>query len=167
MGVLDMKWQEAAIIYQLTVNHQETTNVFGNWDYLTHQVIASPFKPIDYIDKMDIFGYRYIENQKPTLSNYLVIEIKKNIVNTQDVLQLMKYVDWVKNEYAFGDYSMIKAFLVGYAFTDDAISKFADIVERKFIYGVRPSVSATWNDVKLVTYSFNALTNFIDFAIVA
>ncbi len=78
---------EAAIIYQLTVNYQETTNVFGNWDYLTHQVIASPFKPIDYIDKMDIFGYRYIENQKPTLSNYIVIEIKKNIVNTQDVLQ--------------------------------------------------------------------------------
>ncbi len=81
--------------------------------------------------------------------------------------KLMKYADWVKNEYAFGDYSMIKAFLVGYAFTDDVISKFADIVERKFIYGVRPSVSQLGNDVKLATYSFNALTNFIDFAIVA
>jgi hypothetical protein len=158
---------EAAIIFQLTINHPQTTNIFGNWDYLTHQVIASPFKPIDYIDKMDIFGYRYIENQKPTLSNYLVIEIKRNTVNAQDILQLMKYVDWVKNEYAFGDYGMIKAFIVGFEFTDDALAEFENIVERKFIYGVRPSVSATWNDVKLVSYSFNAQTNLLDFEIVA
>jgi hypothetical protein len=158
---------ETAIIFQLTINNQQTTNIFGNWDYLTHQVIASPFKPIDYIDKMDIFGYRYIENQKPTLSNYLVIEIKRNTVNAQDILQLMKYVDWVKNEYAFGDYGMIKAFIVGFEFTDDALEEFENIVERKFIYGVRPSVSATWNDVKLVRYSFNAQTNLLDFEIVA
>ncbi|MDP3436204.1 MAG: hypothetical protein Q8S04_03090 [Bacteroidales bacterium] len=156
---------EAAIIYQLTTNHNETINIFGKWDYLSHQVIASPFKPIDYIDKMDIFGYRYIENQKPTLSNYLVIEIKRGSINTQDILQLMKYVDWVKNEYSFGDYSMIKAFLVGYEFTNDALSDFAEIVERKYIFGVRPAVSATWNDVKLVTYSFNNQSNLLDFEI--
>ena len=158
---------EAAIIFQLTINHPQTTNIFGSWDYLTHQVIASPFKPIDYIDKMDIFGYRYIENQKPTLSNYLVIEIKRNAVNAQDVLQLMKYVDWVKNEYAFGDYGMIKAFIVGNEFTEDALTEFENIVERRFIYGVRPSVSATWNDVKLISYSFNEQTNLLDFQIVA
>jgi hypothetical protein len=158
---------EAAIIFQLTMNHPQTTNIFGYWDYLTHQVIASPFKPIDYIDKMDIFGYRYIENQKPTLSNYLVIEIKRNAVNAQDVLQLMKYVDWVKNEYAFGDYGMIKAFIVGNEFTEDALAEFENIVERRFIYGVRPSVSATWNDVKLISYSFNEKTNLLDFKIVA
>jgi len=158
---------EAAIIFQLTINHPQTTNIFGSWDYLTHQVIASPFKPIDYIDKMDIFGYRYIENQKPTLSNYLVIEIKRNAVNAQDVLQLMKYVDWVKNEYAFGDYGMIKAFIVGNEFTEDALAEFENIVERRFIYGVRPSVSATWNDVKLISYSFNEQTNLLDFQIVA
>jgi hypothetical protein len=62
---------------------------------------------------------------------------------------------------------MIKAFLVGHEFTEDALSEFADIVERKFIYGVRPSVSATWNDVKLVKYSFNAQTNLLNFEIVA
>lgn len=158
---------EAALIFQLTIRHQQTLNIFGNWDYLTHQVIASPFKPIDYIDKMDIFGYRYIENQKPTISNYLVIEIKRKSVNVQDVLQLMKYVDWVKNEYAFSDYGMIKAFLVGFDFTQDALAEFENIVERKFIYGVRPSVSANWNDVKLIKYSFNEQTNLLDFEVVA
>ena len=158
---------EASIIYQLTSNHQQTVDVFDNWDYLTHQIIASPFKPIDYVDKMDIFGYRFIQNQKPTISNYLVIEIKKGIVDTQDVLQIMKYVDWVKNEYAFGDYSMIKAFLVGHGFTDDAMEEFTNIVERKYIYGVRPSISAIWNDVKLVRYSFNPDTDLLDFEIIA
>ena len=158
---------EASLIYQLTSNHQHTVDVFGIWDYLTHQVIASPFKPIDYIDKMDVFGYRYIQNQKPTISNYLVVEIKKGTVDTQDILQLMKYVDWVKNEYAFGDYSMIKAFLVGFNFTENALETFTEIVERNFIYGVRPSVSAIWNNVKLVSYSFNLNTNLLDFEIVA
>ena len=42
----------------------------------------------------------------------------------KDVLQLMKYVDWVKNEYAFGDYGMIKAFIVGNEFTEDALAEF-------------------------------------------
>ena len=32
------------------------------YDYVTHQVIASPFKPLAYIDKMDIFAYRYLED---------------------------------------------------------------------------------------------------------
>lgn len=158
---------EAAIIFQLTIKHQQTINVFGNWDYLTHQVVASPFKPVDYMDKMDVFGYRYIENQKPTICNYLVIEIKKGKVDSQDILQLMKYVDWIKNEYAFGDYSMIKAFLVGSEFTEKAINEFSEIVERKFIYGVRPSVSSVWNDVKLIKYTFNTETNLLNFEIIA
>jgi hypothetical protein len=147
---------EASLIYQLTSNHQPTVEIFGNWDYLTHQVIASPFKPIDYMDKMDVFGYKFIQNQNPTISNYLVVEIKKGIIDSQDILQLMKYVDWVKNEYAYGDYSMIKAsydrfWIYGRCYW----LNFNQIVERKFIHGVRPSVSAEWKNVKLVSYSFN------------
>lgn len=50
------------------------------YDYVTHQVIASPFKPLAYIDKMDIFAYRYLENfpdtEKP-IEKYMVIELKK------------------------------------------------------------------------------------------
>lgn len=158
---------EAAIIHQISNGHEPTINVFQSWDYLSHQVIASPFKPIDYMDKMDIFGYRFIVNQKPTISNYLVIEIKRGVVDVQDILQLMKYVDWVKNEYAFGDYNMIKAYLVGYNFTDNALATFREQIERKFIYGVRPSVAAVWNNVKLVTYRFNQENNLLDFQIIA
>jgi hypothetical protein len=154
---------EASLLFQISNNHQETIDVFGNWDYLTHQVIASPFKPIDYMDKMDVFGYRYIENQEPTISDYLVVEIKKDKINSQDILQLMKYVDWVKNEYAHGDYSMIKAFMLGYNYTQDALDTIFQNVKRKFIKGVRPSISTEWSSVKLIEYRFNPMSNLIDF----
>lgn len=158
---------EASLIYQLTSNHQQTVEIFGNWDYLTHQVIASPFKPIDYMDKMDVFGYKFIQNQNPTISNYLVVEIKKGIINSQDILQLMKYVDWVKNEYSYSDYSMINAYMIGFGYTEDALLNFTQMVERKFIQGVRPSVSAEWKNVKLVSYIFNTDENILDFVITA
>lgn len=154
---------EASLIYQITNNSQNAIDIFGSWDYLTHQVIASPFKPVDYMDKMDIFGYKYIQNQKPTISDYLVVEIKKDEINSQDILQLMKYVDWVKNEYAYGDYSMIKAFMLGFSYTQDALDTFLENVERKFIKGVRPSVSTEWKNVKLIQYRFNEENNLLDF----
>lgn len=154
---------EASLIYQISINSENTINVFGSWDYISHQVIASPFKPIDYMDKMDVFGYRYIQNQKPTISDYLVVEIKRDEINSQDILQLMKYVDWVKNEYAYGDYSMIKAFMLGFSYTQDALNTYIENVERKFIKGVRPSVSTEWKNVKLIQYRYNQNDNLLDF----
>ena len=57
---------EAGILYQLASSDKHTTDTFGNWDYISHQVVASPFKPIDYMDKMDLFGYSYIyQNTNP------------------------------------------------------------------------------------------------------
>ena len=154
---------EASLIYQITNNLENALNIFGSWNYITHQVIASPFKPVDYMDKMDVFGYKYIQDQKPTISDYLVVEIKKDEINSQDILQLMKYVDWVKNEYAYGDYSMIKAFMLGFSYTQDALDTFLENVERKFIKGVRPSVSTEWKNVKLIQYRFNQENNLLDF----
>ncbi len=154
---------EASLIYQITNNLQNTINIFDYWDYITHQVIASPFKPVDYMDKMDVFGYKYIQNQKPTISDYLVVEIKKDEIDSQDILQLMKYVDWVKNEYAYGDYSMIKAFMLGFSYTQDALDTYLENIERKFIKGVRPSVSTEWKNVKLIQYRFNEESNLLDF----
>lgn len=154
---------EASLIYQIANNSQNAVNIFGSWDYITHQVIASPFKPVDYMDKMDVFGYKYIQGQKPTISDYLVVEIKKDEINSQDILQLMKYVDWIKNEYAYGDYSMIKAFMLGFSYTQNALDTFLENVERKFIKGVRPSISTEWKNVKLIQYRFNEENNLLDF----
>ena len=67
-------------------------------------------------------------------SNYLVVEIKKGLIVTHNLLQLMKYLDWVKSEYAYGDYSKIKAFIVGFGYIDDALLNFKQISGRKFIH---------------------------------
>ena len=32
---------------------KQNSTPFGKWDYISHQVAASPFKPVDYMDKMD------------------------------------------------------------------------------------------------------------------
>lgn len=97
---------EASIINKISNGYKNTIKTIGNWDYISHQVIASPFKPIDYMDKIDIFGYKYIENFN-TISDYLVIELKAKKAEVDNLYQLLKYVDWVNQEYTFGDYSMI------------------------------------------------------------
>ena len=44
---------EAAMVYDLCNGNISS---LGAWDYVSHQVIASPFKPVDYMDKIDVFA---------------------------------------------------------------------------------------------------------------
>jgi hypothetical protein len=157
---------EASLLFQLSNNHRDTVDIFGSWDYLSHQVIASPFKPIDYMDKMDIFGYSFIEGYTPTISKYLVIELKKDSSNVEDVDQLLKYVDWVNDEYAHGDYLMINSFLVASDFNDDVINYAKENGIRKYTIGRRPAKSGEWANIKLVKYSYNKDSNLVDFEVI-
>lgn len=146
---------EAGILFQLSTKEEETIRIFGEWDYLSHQVVASPFKAIDYMDKMDIFGYSYIPGFKPTIANYLVCELKKDIGHEEDVDQLLKYVDWVKDEYCFGDYSPVKSYLIAYDFDDNATAYARDNVKRLYTLGRRPAKSLIWKDLSLVKYRYS------------
>lgn len=138
------------------------TQIFGDWDYLTHQVIASPFKPIDYMDKMDVFGYRYIKNFS-TISKYLVIEIKKDKADEKVINQVMKYVDWVNQEYSYGDYNMIEAYIVAYDFPESVIKMKNEIAIRNFVKGGRNAVSLKWNNLKLIKYHFDSSAKVLSF----
>lgn len=158
---------EASILYQLSYEDNATIAVFGNWDYLSHQVIASPFKPIDYMDKMDIFGYSFITGFSPTKSKYLVVELKKGDTIAENIEQLLKYVDWVKDEYCFGDYSAIHAFLVAYNFSEEIIRYKNENARRRYIVGRRPARSLEWINLKLVKYSYNSYTGKVDFGLLA
>ncbi|NQU87719.1 MAG: hypothetical protein HQ541_18365 [Mariniphaga sp.] len=157
---------EAGILSQLTTKDETTIQVFGDWDYLSHQVIASPFKPIDYIDKMDVFGYSYITGYSPTRSRYLVIEIKKDKANAQDIEQLMKYVGWVKDEYCYGDYSMIESYLVAYEFEKNILDYRDKVALRKYTLGRRPAISGEWKNLKIIKYFFDNQHERLQFDIV-
>ena len=124
---------------------------FGKWDYISHQVAASPLKPIDYMDKMDIFGYRYIPGYD-VKSKYLIAELKKDSASTDIVEQIMKYVDWVSNEYANKDYSMIEAFIIASDFDDDVIPLVQEHCVRNYTKGFRPTEFCVWNSLKMVKY---------------
>lgn len=142
---------EAALLDILSNNRD---SIFGKWDYISHQVVASPFKPIDYMDKMDVFGFKYIDGFD-TISKYLTIEIKKDAAKRDVVNQVMKYVDWINEEYAYGDYGMIQAFIVAYDFSDDVIEYRNSVCIRNYTRGRRPTISGIWKNVRLIKYSFS------------
>ena len=144
---------EAALLQTLS---KRSDTVFGHWDYLTQQLIASPFKPLDYIDKIDVYGYRFSTKYKEEprlITKYLVIELKKGNINKAAVEQTMQYVDWVCREYAAGDYSKIKAYAVG----TGAVKKINEIIEencqRGFIARSHPAESVLWNDLTVIDYA--------------
>ncbi|HSU53879.1 MAG TPA: hypothetical protein VLT36_07480, partial [Candidatus Dormibacteraeota bacterium] len=158
---------EAGLLFQLSNRQPATASVFGTYDYLHHQVVASPFKPVDYIDKMDVFGYSYVPGFEPTKSRFLVGEVKKDEGLLQDLEQLMKYVDWVKEEYASGDYSMIRAFLVAYDFEAEAIERLHEVASRRYVIGRRPAVSREWKDLKLVRYRYDSSAKRLVFSVIS
>lgn len=155
---------EAGLIFQLATNEVETINIFGIADYISHQVIASPFKPVDYMDKMDIFTYSYIPNYK-TKDIFNVIELKKDTGSIEDVDQTLKYVDWIKEEYASQDYSSIKAYLVAYSFNEDVLNYVEEHAVRNYTLGRRPITNGVWNSLKLVEYRFNEGTQKLEFTL--
>lgn len=156
---------EASLLMQITSRISDTLRIFGNWDYLSHQVPASPFKPIDYMDRMDVFGYRYIKGYK-TISKYLVVELKKDSASIDDIEQVLKYVDWVREEYAFGDYSMIEAALVANSIGEDVVKYAENIAERNYTIGRRPVKSARWTNLKLIQYLYDDKLGIVEFDLV-
>jgi len=49
---------------------------------------------LEYVDKMDMFGYKYITGFRGTISKYLIIELKKEKALIEDIEHVMEYVDW-------------------------------------------------------------------------
>ncbi|QGG50676.1 hypothetical protein [Lysinibacillus pakistanensis] len=141
---------EAAIVDNISNN--SSSSIFGEWDYVSHQVVASPFKPVDYMDKMDVFGYRYIAGFS-TISKYLTIEIKKDRATEDVVHQIMKYVDWINQEYS-NDYGMIEAFVVAKHFPKEVINLKNKIGRRVYTKGRRPAMTLEWSNLRFIKYRY-------------
>lgn len=143
---------EASLLNQLSNHEMKTIDAFGDWKYLSHQVPASPMKPVDYMDKIDVFGYSWLRGYEgEVIDGYLVAELKKDEVGPLEILQVMKYVDWVCKEYTGGDYGLIKAYLVGFTIDVEAIREHKRDFERAFLTK-RPPVNLVWNSLQFVEY---------------
>ena len=143
---------EGALLQGLSAG---TTTAMGPWDYLTHQLIASPFKPLQYIDKIDVFGYRFsqhYQDEPKLITKYLLVEMKKDVINRAALEQTMQYVDWICNEYASGDYSKIEAFVVGDRAARNIDESIEDICQRSYIAETHPAKPEKWNNIKIVQY---------------
>lgn len=141
---------EAAVVYDLC--HDGIPGL-GCWDYVSHQVVASPFKPIDYMDRIDVFAMRYLSETKIPCK-YLVIELKKDGADRATIDQVLKYVDWVRSEYAYGDYEAIEASIIAAEYQDDTFEYFANAVQRYYTLGSHPVRNVQWRALKLIRYTY-------------
>ena len=110
-------------------------------------------KAVDYMDQMDVFGYRWLPGYEGEIvGSFMIAELKKDKATGDDISQVMRYVDWVCETYTSGDYSMVEAFLVAHSFDLESINNALDQVARNYVVGVKPPKSVTWNSLVLATY---------------
>ena len=62
--------------FQLARHDPVSINQFGIWDYVTHQLVASPPKPPAFNDWIDLVGYSRIPRIK-TIGTYHVAKLKR------------------------------------------------------------------------------------------
>lgn len=62
----------------------------------------------------------------------MLIEIKKDTATIEAVNQVIKYIDWINEEYTYGDYSIIGAFIIVYEFSNQVIENRNRICIRKY-----------------------------------
>jgi hypothetical protein len=154
---------EVAVVERIAGARKDPCPTFGRWDFVTHQFTASPFKPVSYMDRIDVFGYR--RGRYGAITDFLVIELKKDGAGADEVAQLMKYVDWTAREFAGGDYSAVHAFLVAFDFDESLNASLQQIAERGYTVGSRPAVSRVWTQISLIRYHYDHTDQRLHFAI--
>lgn len=168
---------EAALVNSLNTGNSASIEKLT---YVSHQVSASPAKPVEYMEWIDVFGYKTTSDLvKKGISitfakdQYYVIEIKRDSlglkhnrkkapkwVNTNKAVanQLMKYVDWVAKNYASNKYPMVKGVIVANDFDDEFIDYCKEMCVRNYNSGYRDASPSVWNNIELIKYSFNGQT---------
>ena len=135
--------------------------LLGYWDFISRQYPASPEKPSEYVDFMDVFGYRYVEgyDREGIVSKYVVMELKSKEVDEDTILQVMKYVDWICKEFAHNDYSMIEAYIIGYSKGEDLLKDNEKLYTRNYIKSSKHNANRgidveteEWKNVKFINY---------------
>ena len=173
-GIKEEMAIEAAVVNALSSGLEP----FDRMSYVTHQVSASPAKPVEYMEWMDIFGYSISDDLSGGnipiqfgINKYYVMEIKREFLHLQPprrgretksiqktkaiANQLMKYVDWIAKNYASGNYPMVKGVLIANGFDNQFIEYCQSVCIRNYNIGYRNSTPAVWQNFELIRYSFD------------
>ncbi len=153
-----------------TVNALAKGNLadLGKWDYIARQVVASPIKPVIYMDKIDVFAINFLQipgyKQPKVPCRFLILELKRGSANDETVDQIMKYVDWVCKTYAYGDYDLIDAAIIAHEIPPKVKQYSTSNAIRNYTQGTHPSINKCWNSLKFYEYRYDEInenTNFI------
>ena len=68
--------------------------------------------------------------------------------------QVLKYVDWVCSEYAYGDYEAIEACIIAAEYPENIGDYYRDVVQRYYTLGSHPVRNKQWCDLRLLRYSY-------------
>lgn len=143
---------EAAVVD--TIQNDEFKGV--KYDYVNRQVIASPFKPLQFIDKIDVLAYKYLHqfpDERKPVEQYLIIELKKGKALKATISQTMRYVDWVCKEYASGNYSRIKAYIIAHDYNKKGLyAQMEKECKRYHIVDTHPIATNEWTALRLLKY---------------
>ena len=96
---------------------------------------------------------RYLPNTKIPCK-YLVAELKKDVADNATIDQVLKYVDWVCSEYAYGDYEAIEACIIAAKYPEDIGVYYSEVVQRYYTLGSHPVRNKHWSNLKLLRYSY-------------
>ena len=152
----------------LTRGRPNATAIFGEWSHIANLYPASPLKPRDYMDEIDLFGYTLARAQQgiaPFPTKFKVIEVKKGsqTAGPANVIdQVMKYVDWISTTRAGGDYALVDGYVVAAGFNDEAVEYARRARARTYVMPRRPYQTKTWDNLSLVTYSASQATPAVE-----
>lgn len=82
-------------------------------------------------------------------------ELKKDGANNETINQVLKYVDWVCSEYAYGDYESIDACIIASSYSDNINDYYRNVVQRYYTLGSHPVRNKQWTALKLLVYTYN------------
>ena len=105
------------------------------------------------MDKIDVLAMRYLPHTTIPCK-FLVAELKKDMADHATIDQVLKYVDWVCSEYAYGDYEAIEACIIAAEYPENIGDYYRDVVQRYYTLGSHPVRNKQWCDLRLLRYSY-------------
>lgn len=150
---------ECWVADQLTRSTKAAREIFGAepLSFLTTQQPASPLKPRQYMDVIDLYGYqlKHMGDGLPdTTSRYVIVEMKRGQPTATGpnsaIEQLMKYVDWVAENRVGGDYSRVEAYLIATEFTEHLVGTAHRLRRVSYRKVGRGAQTQEWSSLSLV-----------------